>query len=309
MQLGIQRGTVITETASSCGLSAGTGVYALAAAANGLLAEDVRQISVDARIFYPRLDARAGIQLAYGIQKNLQKESERQGFLVKGIHLAECPLLDLAEVTVTAAGTREEPEIKKEKAPARQAEERADARAKAIDGRIARCDILMAGWAGMEGMLRIVEEKEARLKERFSLSFLEQIKGYRRYLFAKPGLDWGKEAVLVRQIREGGVLAALYRLTEEMGSGLEIDLKKIPILQETIEVCECFRLNPYQLASAGSFLALSGQGGALSRELRGQGMYAAVIGRMTGKAAKILKYGEAIRYMNRPAADEIYRIF
>ena len=36
--------------------------------------------------------------------------------------------------------------------------------------------------------------------------------------------------------------------------GLDIDLKKIPIRQETVEVCEALGLNPYILMSSGSMM-------------------------------------------------------
>ena len=44
------------------------------------------------------------------------------------------------------------------------------------------------------------------------------------------------------------------------GVGLEIDLKKIPIRQETIEICEFFDLNPYKLLSGGSLLLAAADG-------------------------------------------------
>jgi hydrogenase expression/formation protein HypE len=38
-------------------------------------------------------------------------------------------------------------------------------------------------------------------------------------------------------------------MAEASGVGLEIDLKKIPVRQETIEICEFFGINPYELIS------------------------------------------------------------
>ena len=56
----------------------------------------------------------------------------------------------------------------------------------------------------------------------------------------------------MHDVTEGGVFGALWEMAEASGVGLEIDLKKIPIRQETIEICEFFNLNPYQLISSGS---------------------------------------------------------
>ena len=38
------------------------------------------------------------------------------------------------------------------------------------------------------------------------------------------------------------------------GVGLEVDLKKIPIRQETVEICNYFGVNPYQIMSSGSMM-------------------------------------------------------
>ena len=50
--------------------------------------------------------------------------------------------------------------------------------------------------------------------------------------------------------------------------GLEIDLKAIPIRQETVEVCEQFHLNPYQLISSGSMLMAAPDGLGLVQALK-----------------------------------------
>ena len=98
-------------------------------------------------------------------------------------------------------------------------------------------------------------------------------------------------------------MAALWNLALELNQGLDLDMKKISILQETIEVCEHFRLNPYQMISTGSFLAV------LADALNNQGITAAVIGHTTDNNDKILRNGEEMRYIDRPAPDEILKLY
>lgn len=68
-----------------------------------------------------------------------------------------------------------------------------------------------------------------------------------------------------------------------MGSGsnvgLDIDLKKIPIRQETVEVCELLGLNPYILMSSGSMMIATDDGYGLVRKLNQAGIEASVIGK------------------------------
>ena len=116
-------------------------------------------------------------------------------------------------------------------------------------------------------------------------------------------------AFVVRQVADGGILAALWNLALELNQGLDLDMKKISILQETIEVCEHFRLNPYQMISTGSFLAVTDNGEVLADALNNQGITAAVIGHTTDNNDKILRNGEEMRYIDRPAPDEILKLY
>ncbi len=303
-----QTESIITQTASACGFSFNTGVYALAAAVNPLAAAGVhyRKTGIDVSIRYPHLADKSPV---YQMKKRLQKECGQRGIRPGEIVLSESRVLKAAEVTVTAVGVKEKPDQAEENCMEADGGAYSDGREEPGRGRHA-LDVVMAGWAGMEGMLRIVDEKETALEERFSVSFLARIREYQQYLFAGERLAFcAEKAVLIRQTREGGIFAGLFALAKEMGAGLEIDLKRIPVLQETIEVCEYFRLNPYQMASAGSFLILAEDGEVLSEELRQENIRASVIGKTTGCGDKIIKNGEDVRYIDRPAPDEIYQIF
>lgn len=113
----------------------------------------------------------------------------------------------------------------------------------------------MTNWIGLEGMLRIVREKEEELSNRFVPVFIKQIKEQQKYLMAGKELALAKNygVSAMHQITEGGILAALWNLTEASGTGLEADLKRIAVKQETIEVCEYFHLNPYQMTQPEAF--------------------------------------------------------
>lgn len=65
---------------------------------------------------------------------------------------------------------------------------------------------------------------------------------------------------------EGGILSGLWKMAEASGVGLDVDLRRIPIRQETIEVCERLDVDPYKLESEGTVLLGTGQGDALVRE-------------------------------------------
>ncbi len=172
-------------------------------------------------------------------------------------------------------------------------------------------DVIVTKWIGIEGTSIIAKEKEQELLKRFSGPFVEDAKKLDRFLSVVPeamvAVKHGVTAM--HDVTEGGIYGALWELAEASGVGLEIDLRAIPIRQETVEICECFRLNPYQLISSGSMLMTAPDGRALVRELSKAGIPAAVVGRcVTGPAKKILN-GEDTAYLERPKTDELYKIY
>ena len=52
----------------------------------------------------------------------------------------------------------------------------------------------------------------------------------------------------------GGILSGLWKMAEASGVGMDVDLRRIPIRQETIEVCERLDVDPYKLEAKGSVL-------------------------------------------------------
>ena len=81
---------------------------------------------------------------------------------------------------------------------------------------------------------------------------------------------------------------------------MDVELRRIPIRQETIEVCERLDVDPYKLEAKGSVLIGTAQGDALVRELEAHGIHAAVIGYADSGNDRLLHSGEITRYLERP---------
>ena len=107
---------------------------------------------------------------------------------------------------------------------------------------------------------------------------------------------------------EGGIFGALWEMAEASGVGLSIDLKSIPVRQETIEICEFFGINPYQLISSGCMLMAADDGNALVRELKKEGIPATVIGKALDGKDRVLENGDERRFLEPPKTDELYRV-
>lgn len=122
----------------------------------------------------------------------------------------------------------------------------------------------------------------------------------------KTAVEEGANALYA--MKEGGVLSALWKMAEASQVGLTADLRKIPICQETIEICEKFDINPYRMLSQGAVLIGIRGGEALVQKLHNCKIQAAVIGQTNSGNDRLLYSGENARYLERPAVDEIRKL-
>lgn len=171
-------------------------------------------------------------------------------------------------------------------------------------------DILVSKWIGLEGTSIIAKEKEQELLTRYPAQLVKTAQEFDQYLSVLPeaaaAVKSGVSAM--HDVTEGGIFGALWELAEASGVGLEIDLKKIPVKQETIEVCEFFNINPYELISSGCMLMASSDGNMLVRELEKAGIYAVVIGKAVKGNDRILVNEEEKRFLEPPKTDELYKV-
>ncbi len=171
-------------------------------------------------------------------------------------------------------------------------------------------DLVVTKWIALEGTSIIAKEKEPELKKKLPEEFVDTAKAFDQYLSVLPEsrIAVSQKASAMHDITEGGILGALWEFGEGAGVGLDIDLRQIPIRQESVEICEQYGLNPYLLMSSGSMLIGVPSGAALVRRLKEAGIHATLIGQATDGNDRILRNGEEIRYLDRPQSDELYRL-
>lgn len=171
-------------------------------------------------------------------------------------------------------------------------------------------DVVMTKWTGLEGTMVLAREREQELLTRYPLSIITEAKGFEKYLPVIPeaatALKSGVYAM--HDARGGGVFGALWELSRSMNVGLTIELKRIPVRQETIEICEFYELNPYELLSGGSLLIAAKEGKKLVEDLARERIPAVVIGKTTRSNDKVLINEDETRYLEPAKPDELYKI-
>lgn len=170
-------------------------------------------------------------------------------------------------------------------------------------------DIVLSKWIGLEGTAILARRNREKLLARYPAYLAEEAADFDRYLSVIPeAATAAKSGVCaMHDASEGGIFAALWELAEGAGVGLTIDLKKIPLRQETVEVCECCGVNPYELMCGGCLIMTTEDGPGLTAALAEEKIPAVIIGRTTDSNDRIIRNEEEVRYMDRPKRDEIYR--
>ena len=172
-------------------------------------------------------------------------------------------------------------------------------------------ELVMTKWAGMEGTAIIAAEKREKLLQTLPEELVEKAAGLLDYISVVPEAAVARNAgaTAMHDVTEGGIFGALWEIGAAAGVGVTADLAKIPIRQETIEVCEVFGLNPYQMMSSGSLLIGCANGNRMVEELENAGIAAAVIGRATDSHDRVIVNGEEKRFLEPPGSDELYKIY
>ena len=265
-------------------------VFAMAKAANDLAAKGAQVKGFGIQILLPEYAYESRLKMMVALA---EEAAQKEHLQILEANAQSVPGIHTTIVQVTALGT-------------------------AVEDTIMQChrakpgqDIVQVKWIGLEGALRVKREKQEELKERFIPAFIDKVEAGRAELFSVSALETAAAASVsaMHQIGDGGIFAALWELAESADIGLCVDLRKMAVKQETIEVCEYFHLNPYQLTSTGCVLLVTDKGEELADALRKNGTPSTVIGRTTKETERVIMNGGEKRYLDRPAQDEFARFF
>lgn len=172
-------------------------------------------------------------------------------------------------------------------------------------------EIVMAGFAGCCGAGLIAERKASELRSRYPVFIIRNAVVEGRISYREPVLSLLREKeddyeiIGMEAVGDGGVFKGLWQLGESCNVGFSADLKSIPIRQETVEICNFYDINPYELYSDGVFLFLAKDGSGLTRELCANGIPAAVIGRTHSEKKRVIVNEDEERFIEPRHTDSL----
>ncbi|MDO5418361.1 MAG: AIR synthase [Lachnospiraceae bacterium] len=170
-------------------------------------------------------------------------------------------------------------------------------------------DLVVAGCIGQQGTRAFVTSLGSQMAEWFSKGWLQDIlnsrdadvTAYQEQLQAL-GVTEAEAA------GEGGILTAIWNLSGAYRAGLSFKLRRIPVHQAAIEICERCGCNPYRLWCGNCMVLVAENGGRIVEFFENLGIPAAVIGSVKEGIAREIHHGDETGYLERPREDEVLRI-
>jgi len=270
--------------------SKGAGIYAVHITANDLASSGAEPVGMLTSILLP---PRTREKKLRELMQEIDLACNSLGIEVMGGHTEISDAVNRPVITVTGVG-----KVKKDALLSTGGLKPGD-------------ELVMTKWAGLEGTAIIAAERAEKLQETLPKELVDTAVGFLDYLSVVPeaavAVNTGVNAM--HDVTEGGIFGALWEMGAASGVGFTVNLKKIPIRQETIEICEVFDINPYRMMSSGSMLIGCGNGNLLVEELEKNGIPSAVIGRANDTNDRVIANGDEVRFLEPAGSDELYKIY
>lgn len=144
--------------------------------------------------------------------------------------------------------------------------------------------ILLTKGAAIEGTSILATDLYDCLQKKVDVPLLERAKTFLKDIsIVKEALIAREYATSMHDPTEGGIQGALHELADASKTGFHVDVTKIPMAEETKEICAVLGINPLKLISSGSLLITTSKETSqqLRKTLRKSGIVAEVIGEIT----------------------------
>ena len=180
------------------------------------------------------------------------------------------------------------------------------------------------GYVGNLGTKVLIDEKQEELVRHFNQEFITHIKNQIEESLSKDGFNpslimssrrgevnecMGEHCeptvIDYEQIGKGGIFTALWKLCDRNKWGLKYSLRKIPILQGTIEIANYFDINPYRLLTNNAFIIACRDECDCTGEFH-EPLYE--IGDITNEKKRVRIDGEAEAFLTKDFKDEIDKV-
>ncbi len=278
-----QSGVLAASCTALAGAEQGLRGLAVYRACNSLAASGSVPTAVTVQLMLPESAEEADLK---GDMQEIMAACDATGVVLANGHTQVSSFVTEPVISVTAMGTAQA--------------------VSALNEDVYGSELIMTKSAGLAGAALLAKHYRENLHERYPYAFIDKAAARETEVSVLAETKVLQELGVrhMHDVAEGGVFGAVWELCERLHAGVELDLKKIPICQETVEICEYFDVNPYQLKGDGALLFLTHDSVSALKALKEQGIPAQVIGRMNESNDRILINEEETRFLEPNRVDE-----
>ncbi len=173
--------------------------------------------------------------------------------------------------------------------------------------------ILLTKGVGIEGTGVLAHDMRHRLKKNVSSGVLNRAEKLFRLISVVPEALEVSQMSYVRSMHtptEGGVLNGLLELSEVSGLGFRVYESKLPIYDETREICDSLGVDPLKLLSSGSLLIIvdKTKTDEVINRLTSKGINTNIIGEIVQDRRVIVGFDNVERDVGTIEQDELFRL-
>lgn len=272
------------------GTSKGIGKLAININCNDIAAGGVEPVGVMLTILLPPGTTKNEVT---EIMREAEEECKKLNVTIMGGHTEVTTAVNRVVISATAIGIGEKKSCKdKEKV-------------------ICGDRIIITKGIGIEGTGIIAYEKESELQDVIGESLLREAKDLLdKTSVVKDGLLAAKHVKGMHDVTEGGLLGAIWEITEFYKLGTKICYENILIPISTKKICEYYKIDPLKLISSGTMLMIVSEEKVeeLITVLKKEGIDAFDIGFLTKTKEKILSKNKIEYEILEPESDELYKV-
>jgi hydrogenase expression/formation protein HypE len=174
--------------------------------------------------------------------------------------------------------------------------------------------LILTKGVGLEGTAILATDKQELLKRRFNDAFLRRASDFfsRISVVEDAVLAFEKGGVTaMHDPTEGGVAGGIHEIADASNVGVKVFETKMPISEETLEICKFFKIDPLQLISSGALLIAAEKDFAsgVLETLEKSGIEAAIIGEFLKEQGKLVLFRKNGKRepLVRPSSDHLWK--
>jgi len=173
--------------------------------------------------------------------------------------------------------------------------------------------LILTKSAGIEGTAILASDRAEQLKKALTPTVLKNAKEfYSQISVVEDAITAYKTGGVdaMHDPTEGGVTGGVYEMAEASKLGVKIFEGKIPVQQETMEICRFFKINPLHLISSGALLISAKPESAekIAKRLEQKHIPASIIGEFIEDPHNrlIMKENGETQTLPKPSSDHLW---